>query len=359
MHRADKDGHTREENRHTQPLRDRRAFARPGVVTEGWYPACRSRRLRRGTARSVRLGWQRIALFRDETGRVHATDAFCPHMGADLGNGIVEGDTVRCRLHGWRFRGDGTCAGASAGVTPPPQARLAAWPVHEALGTVWGYAGAAPAHPFPACPGLEGREVSALRVGRVRLYAHHHAMMVGGIDLQHFAAVHGLDIRFGFETRQPAPGVLDYALDGEVPAEGWRGRLGRWLVGDRFRYALRVAGGSVAAITYGVDQRLFGTGARLPSLHVLWGCVPGDGGISEVEGFVLAPTAPGVGAWLRHAARIAATLGLLAVLDDDDKRAFPHMRFDPRALVEQDQAVIEMMRHLDALPISKWSEVRE
>ncbi|MEM6931661.1 MAG: hypothetical protein AAF602_32320, partial [Myxococcota bacterium] len=149
----------------------------------------------------------------------------------------------------------------------------------------------------------------------------------------------------------------DFFLDGAVPDQGWRGRLARGLVGERFRYALRVAGGSVAAISYGLDQRLFGTGPRLPSLHVLWGCLPDEGGISEVEAFVVAPTAPGVGARLQIAARIAATLGLLAVLDDDDARAFPHMRFDPRALTDEDHAVIEMIRHLDGLAISEWSEV--
>lgn len=357
MHRADKDGHTRNENRHTQPLRRRRAFAQPGVVTEGWYPACRSRALERGHARSVRIGWQRVAVFRDASGKVYATDAFCPHMGADLGNGIVEGDTVRCRMHGWRFRGDGTCVGTASGP-PPPQAKVLAWPVHEALGTVWVYAGQTPAHPFPTCPGLEGQEVAALRLGRVRLYAHHHAMMVGGIDLQHFKAVHDLDIRFEVETLSPHPGVLDFVLDGAIPDAGWRGRLGRRLLGDRFRYALRVAGGSIAAITYGRDQRWFGTGSRMPALHVLWGCHPQEGGISEVEVFVVAPLAKGVMARLKFAARIAATLGLLAVLDDDDKRAFPHMRFDPGALVEEDHAVIELMRHLDALPIAVWSEVQ-
>lgn len=358
MHHADKDGHTREENRWTQPMRPRRAFGRTDALTEGWYPACRSREVRPGTARSVRIGWQRIALFRTAGGTLHALDAFCPHMGADLGNGTVEGDTVRCGLHGWRFQGDGTCVATSCDAAPPRTARVTAWPVHEAFGHVWVFAGEQATHAFPTCPGLEDQDVAALPLGTIRLYAHHHAMMTGGIDLQHFQAVHGLDIRFDHEVSEPEPGVMDYRLQGEIPNAGWRGRLGRRLLGDTFRYGLRVAGGSIAAISYGLDQRLGGTGRPLPALHVLWGCLPLAEGVSEVRVFLLAPRSPGVAAHLRWAARIATTLGLLAVLDDDDKRAFPHMRFDPKTLIKEDEAVIQMMNHLDALPISSWSRQR-
>ncbi|TNE90950.1 MAG: aromatic ring-hydroxylating dioxygenase subunit alpha [Deltaproteobacteria bacterium] len=358
MHQAPKDGHTRTENRWTQPLRERRAFGRTDVLTEGWYPACRSRELGPAKARSVRIGSQRIALYRGESGQAYALDAFCPHMGADLGNGTVHGETVRCGLHGWRYDATGACAGTGCEAKAPATAKVQAWPVHEAFGTIWVFAGPEASHPFPTCPGLDGREVDALRVGKVRLYAHHHAMMTGGIDLQHFKAVHGLDIRFDYETREPAPGVLDYHLEGDIPDGGWRARVGKRLVGPQFRYALRVAGGSIAAISYGMDQRLGGTGRALPSLNVLWGCMPLEDGVSEVDIYLLAEKGPGVRAQLKWALRIATTLGLLAVLDDDDKRAFPHMRFDPGALTREDRAVIEMMKHLDALPISAWSEVQ-
>lgn len=358
MPTAPKDGHTRAENRWTQPMVPRRAFGTTEVLTEGWYPACPSKDLKKGEARSIRLGWQRLAVFRGEDGAVRALDAFCPHMGADLSNGRVEGNALRCYFHGWRFDQDGGCVDTSCGAPPPRSARVQAWPTHEALGHIWVYAGRIAAHPFPSCPGLEGQEVAALRLGSMKLYAHHHAMMIGGIDLQHFKAVHGVDIRFDYTAAHPQPGVMDYHLDGAVPDEGWRGKLGRRLLGERFRYSLRIAGGSIAAISYGVDQKLFGTGRTLPSLNVLWGCRPLEDGVSEVEVFLLAPRRPGAAGRLRQAAQLAVTLGLLGMLDDDDRRAFPHMRFDPRVMVKEDQPVIELMRFLDGLPVSAWSKVR-
>lgn len=62
-----------------------------------------------GLSRSIRAGGRRIALFNEE-GRLHAADEPCPHMGAALSNGDLQGGTLTCSWHGWRFdigSGDG------------------------------------------------------------------------------------------------------------------------------------------------------------------------------------------------------------------------------------------------------------
>ena len=52
-----------------------------------------------------------LAVFRDENDEVHALDAYCPHLGANLAvGGQVKGDCLECPFHGWQFRGsDGKC----------------------------------------------------------------------------------------------------------------------------------------------------------------------------------------------------------------------------------------------------------
>jgi nitrite reductase (NADH) small subunit/3-phenylpropionate/trans-cinnamate dioxygenase ferredoxin subunit len=52
---------------------------------------------------TVQAGGKRIALFRVDDA-VYAIDDACPHMGASLGAGAVEGGVVTCPWHGWRFR---------------------------------------------------------------------------------------------------------------------------------------------------------------------------------------------------------------------------------------------------------------
>src|SRR5262249_39519343 len=93
---AGKDGHTPRETLPTQPPKRHRAFNNHEVLTEGWYPALPARALAREQARSVRIGYQRLVVYRGEDGRVRALDAFCPHMGADLANGKVVGDQIEC-----------------------------------------------------------------------------------------------------------------------------------------------------------------------------------------------------------------------------------------------------------------------
>lgn len=58
--------------------------------------------LEEGKGRIVWLNGTKVALFRCD-GAVYAIKNQCPHMGGDLGEGLLTGDIVRCPWHGWRF----------------------------------------------------------------------------------------------------------------------------------------------------------------------------------------------------------------------------------------------------------------
>lgn len=65
-----------------------------------------------------------LAVFRDAYGEVHALDAYCPHLGANLAvGGKVKGKCLECPFHAWRFNGeDGRC-------THIPNARKSKTPI--------------------------------------------------------------------------------------------------------------------------------------------------------------------------------------------------------------------------------------
>ena len=50
----------------------------------------------------VRAGGLDLALVCTASG-LYALDNSCPHSGGPLGEGLVQGDTITCPLHGWQF----------------------------------------------------------------------------------------------------------------------------------------------------------------------------------------------------------------------------------------------------------------
>ncbi|RYD87095.1 MAG: aromatic ring-hydroxylating dioxygenase subunit alpha, partial [Sphingobacteriales bacterium] len=69
-----------------------------------WQPAALSEELQgERTVRPVKLLGQDFVLFRDEHGQIGLIDRDCPHRGADLAYGRLEGGGIRCLFHGWVF----------------------------------------------------------------------------------------------------------------------------------------------------------------------------------------------------------------------------------------------------------------
>jgi len=56
-----------------------------------------------GEGRTFQISDQRVAVFRARSGGVYATQAFCPHRGGPLADGLLGGTTVVCPLHAWQF----------------------------------------------------------------------------------------------------------------------------------------------------------------------------------------------------------------------------------------------------------------
>lgn len=346
--RQPKDGASRNLNRKSQPPRAHRVFNQPEALTLSWYPVAPASAWRTGQARSWTLGAQRVVIFRGESGRLYAMDAFCPHFGADLGNGEVEGERLRCYFHRWEFEGrDGELAATPA--TPGTRCpRLQTYPVLERFGFVWLWPGPGPASEPLAWQGLEGFSLL-----ESKLFVHHHALMMSAIDLHHFFSVHQLPIDFDFLVEDRGPAEDRWTVSGEIPRQSWRTRLFRALVGPAFTYEASFFGGSLVQIHYGRGGRWFGhpRAPRLPEIRLLWAAVP-DGGVSRARVFVLHPRTSGLVGRLGYAALSVLVLWLLK---DDDVKAYPHMRFDPRIFTEKDRASFEFIRRTERLEVSSWS----
>ncbi len=138
-----------------------------------WYVAAQSHRVKFGSPTAAVLLERPLVLVRDESGTVHALEDHCAHRGVPLSAGWQEGDSIRCRYHGWRYNFSGACVevpvlgkGSSAAAKSPC---VQSFRVQEQDGWVWVYASherfpkpSTPPPKFPA-PSVPSR-VSLLRM---------------------------------------------------------------------------------------------------------------------------------------------------------------------------------------------------
>ena len=94
-------------NTTTQPLKPMAVFNNWDAVVEAWYCVGDLSELDRNELFSTKISNQELIVFKAKDGKVHCLDAFCSHMGLRLSTGTVEGDSIQCKFHHWRYNGQG------------------------------------------------------------------------------------------------------------------------------------------------------------------------------------------------------------------------------------------------------------
>lgn len=108
-----------------------------GSHPTGWFCVGSAKDLAPRDVRPLRRFGRDLLLFRTERGIAVATDAYCPHARAYMGDGgEVQGETIVCPFHHWRYDVDGWCVNAPyrPGI---PRPRLRSWPVVEHDGMIF------------------------------------------------------------------------------------------------------------------------------------------------------------------------------------------------------------------------------
>lgn len=194
----------------------------------GWYVVAPSTELRPGDLRAVTLLGREAVALRTRSGDVRVTDAHCPHLGAHFGHGgTVEGETLRCPFHDFRFDGAGACVSTPYGFEPPAAARLGCWPVRERNGFVLAWfdaAGGPPSFEVPEIGDAEGW--SPLWQRPYTIATHPQETTENSVDLGHLMVVHGytdLEILRPLRTQGPYLNVR-YAMKRRADVFGMAGR---------------------------------------------------------------------------------------------------------------------------------------
>ena len=120
-----------------------------------WQPVMRASELPSGRAKPIEILGERFTVYRGEGGAPHVVAFRCAHRGTQLSLGWVEGDSLRCRYHGWRFDQSGQCVEQPNEDRPfCDKVKIPTYPTREYLGLVFAYLGKGAPPPFPEYPDM-------------------------------------------------------------------------------------------------------------------------------------------------------------------------------------------------------------
>lgn len=173
-----------------EEARNRRQKVRAaGLNPNHWYAVEHSHALKRGQAQSVRFWKKSYAIYRGADGAVYCVEDRCAHRQLKLSVGHVEGCSLRCIYHGWKFDGDGRV------VEIPHETfgkkvefQIASYAVRERYGLIWVFFGPrerAADVPMPEIPELEGPEPWACVPVDLTWNAHHSMIIDNVSDFTH------------------------------------------------------------------------------------------------------------------------------------------------------------------------------
>ncbi|MBE9181923.1 aromatic ring-hydroxylating dioxygenase subunit alpha [Oculatella sp. LEGE 06141] len=178
-----------------------------------WY-ACEFSAAVTAKPKQVVMLNQRFVLYRNSQGEAIALKDQCPHRGAALSLGWLEGDCIRCPYHGWKFQANGQCIDipANAPETPIPlKARIETYPVQEKYGFVWLFYGDLPEaerHPLPTFPDYLFSTLHPVSQ-EVMEPVNYARLMEVNIDFAHIIAIH----RKSFGQRVALDKTIRYAVE--------------------------------------------------------------------------------------------------------------------------------------------------
>lgn len=178
----------------------------PNTFPRGWFIVAESKELNKSGTMKVRFFGQNLALYRGESGNPVLLDAYCAHMGTHLTgsnsamivkNGLqIEGDSIRCPYHGWRYNPEGHVDDIPYSDAPyPKSASIRSYPVVDNMGCIMAWYdpdGHEPAYDVPFLPQWDDSRWVNWELDHLgELPIHPQEILDNMADVRHLGPTHG------------------------------------------------------------------------------------------------------------------------------------------------------------------------
>lgn len=331
-------------------VRNTSIFNNSQRFVEGWYWALSSAELKRKEVKAVSLLGRDLVVYRGEDGRAVAMDAYCPHMGAHLAEGRVQGNDLRCFFHDWRFDCSGTCVEAPR-TDKPPRARVRTWPTAEHYGMIWVWTGEDPKRELPYVPELVDEKVDVLLGNRFVKGCHPNVVLINAIDENHFNSVHNLPVDLHMQTDIINENVVKFSNTTDVPESNpFTRAIGKFYDGP-LTYSMCYHFASSGTVTVGPDLMHF---------HIMFALRLIEGGKAEGQTILVTKHRPGLAGQAFNRVALAATRVVGDYFAKGDTQVFQTMKFDFANPIKADHAIIDFIQHTEkqrALSWGRWEPV--
>ena len=327
-----------------------KCFNRPPHFLEGWYWIMRSDAVPRKKAKPASFLGQELVIYRGEDGAIRTMDAYCPHMGAHLAEGRVEGNSIRCLFHDWKFNEQGACEDIPCLSKLIQVETLRRYSTREAYGMIWIWVGEGIPGDFPEVPELAGQPVDSMLGNLFIKECHPNVVMINAIDTQHFNTVHpavkklagGLKLdtttksRYAIEFKNASPIQKNGGLLNTLLQPFYKGAL---------TYHLCYWFGSTGTVTIGPDFLHF---------HIMFSLKPTADGKTEGQTILITKKRHGIFGRALSRILLMITNILGQYFAKGDTQIFKTIRFALKTPIAEDTPIIRFIKHAEKQQLAKW-----
>lgn len=319
-------------------------FNHPTLFAQGWYWALPTRELAIGQVKPISLLGRDLAVYRTPQGQVVAVDAYCPHMGAHLAEGRVEGEGLRCFFHNWKYDTQGHCVEVPALDTALPVC-IKTWQTAEKYGLIWIWVGAEAPKTLPYVPELEQVDCDYQLGSRFVKNCHPNVLLINAIDAHHFNTVHNLPLEIVFQRRELNENAVTFSNITRGGDDSWLIRLIRPLYREAVTYSMSYWYGSTGTVTLGPDFLHF---------YILFALRLAEGGKTEGQTILLTPKRSGCLGWAVNRGLLWVTQQVGNYFARGDTQVFQTIRFDLKTPTKADQSILQFIQQVNQQPALAW-----